>query len=634
MDPHIDFTPLLVVSILAVAVPVFLHRLRFIRIPIIVGEILAGIAVGPSGLDLIGSDPNAWLDFLKLFGFVYLMFLSGVEIDFSILLRGSGEAGGGFRRRLAGGPLQAGLLSFAVTLAAAVVFARWLVEAHVASDVVVMALVLSTTSLGIVAPVLKERGLIRQPFGQYTLVAATIGDFATVSFVSIYVILHTQGMTFELLFVLILLAATFLAYRLLRLSQKHLPMQSLLDELSHATAQLDTRGALALAVIFIALAQGLGVEMILGAFMAGSIVSLVSAEEGSSLRPKLHALGYGFFIPIFFVMVGADFRLPELMESHRGLYLVPILLVMAFAVKYLAALVYRLIFSWKETLAIGTLTSARLSLIIAVATVGVEIGAIEEATNAAIILVAILSTIVSPVLFNRLAPKPALPTGTRVIIAGSTPHARLLAQRLKGHGDIVTLLTANRTLFEEMKESGLPVFLAEKGRHAELLEEAGADRADTLVSMIDDEEESLRLAAAARERFGLESAFALVDNPGTARRFQEQGVRAVDPSASTIIVLEGLIHRPYAFSLIAETGISQHVADIHLRNPRVEGRRLRRISLPGDALVLMIVRDGEVIIPRGVTRLRRDDLLTIAGSPEAVERAVEHLSGGDAATTV
>jgi len=627
MDPGIDFTPLLVVSILAVAVPVFLHRIRFVRIPIIVGEIVAGIAVGPSGLGLIGAEANPWLDFLKLFGFVYLMFLSGVEIDFSILLRGSGGPAGGLRRRIVGGPLQAGLLSFAVTLGAAILFSRWLVEAAVASDVIIMALVLSTTSLGIVAPVLKERGLIREPFGQYTLVAATIGDFATVTFVSIYVILHTQGPTFELLFILILLAATFLTYRLLRMSQKHVPLASLIDELSHATAQLDTRGALALAVVFIALAQGLGVEMILGAFMAGAIVSLVSAEEGSTLRPKLHALGYGFFIPIFFVMVGADFRLPELMESPRGLLLVPILLLMAYAVKYLAALVYRPLFGWKDTFAIGTLTSARLSLIIAVATVGVEMGAIEQSTNAAIILVAIFSVIVSPILFNRVAPKPAPSPGTRVIIAGSTPHARLLAQRLGAHGDQVTLLTANRSLFQEMQDSGLRVLLAEKGRHAELLGEAGADRTDTLVSMIDDEDESLSLTRAAREGHGMETAFALVNNPNTARKFQAQGVRAVDPSASTLMVLEGLIHHPHAFSLIAETGVSQHVADIHLSNPRVEGRRLRKISLPGDALVLMIVRDGEVIIPRGVTRLRRGDLLTVVGSPESVEEAAADLGG-------
>jgi Trk K+ transport system NAD-binding subunit len=377
-------------------------------------------------------------------------------------------------------------------------------------------------------------------------------------------------------------------------------------------------------VIFIALAQSLGVEVILGAFMAGVIVSLVSADEGSVLRPKLNALGYGFFIPIFFVMVGVQLDLAALAESPHGLLLVPLLTAMAFAVKFGAALVYRPLFSWRETLALGSLTSARLSLIIAVAAIGVEIGAIGASTNAAIVLVAVISVVAAPVLFNRIVPPAPGPPARRVIVAGSTPHARLLARRLVQHGERVTVLTANAQLVEGA-ELDFEVVLTEPTRQADRLREAGVEQAHALVTMLDDEEESLRIAVTARETFGLENVVAHVKNPQVAERFRRSGIRAVDASISTVVMLEGVVRHPHALSLVAETDIEHSIVDVRLTNPRLEDARLRDIPLSGDALVLMIVRDDEVVIPRGHTRLKRDDLVTLVGSPEAVHAAADRL---------
>lgn len=624
MDHNVDFTPLVVVTLLAVLVPVLLHRVRRVRVPIVVGEIVAGILVGRSALGLIGDELDPWLGFLKLFGFAYLMFLSGLEIDVGLLLRSAPADASTRLQRAVGGPLRAALLSFGITLAAAFACAWWLVDLGLTQDPVIMALVLSTTSLGVVAPVLKERGLIRSPLGQYTLVTAVVGDFVTVTLVSVYVILHTEGLTFELLFVLILLAATFLVYRLAVASRRQSKLRELVDELSHATSQLDTRGALALAVIFIALAQGLGVEVILGAFMAGVIVSLVSADEGSVLRPKLNALGYGFFIPIFFILVGAELDLGALVRAPHGLYVVPVLTLMAFAVKYAAALVFRPLFGWREVAALGTLTSARLSLIVAVAAIGFEIGAIDEATNAGIVLVAVITVIVAPVAFNRLAPRPDEPAPGRVIVAGSTPHARLLALRLRDHGERVTVLTANRRLLEDPTGADIDVVLTATGLPAaDRLRAAGIDDARALVTMVEDDEESLRLATAAREEFGLTDVVAHVTNPKTAERFRRRGIRAVDSSISTVVMLDSWVRHPHALSLVTDAEITRSLLDVRLENPSFDGEPLRRVPLPGDALVLMIVREGESIVPRGATLLRRHDLLTLVGSPEAIESAAE-----------
>lgn len=316
MHPGVDFFPLLVVTVLAVAVPVLLHRIPRLSIPIVVGEIVAGIVVGPTGLDLI-TGANPYLDFLKLFGFAYLMFMCGLEIDFRLLH--TAERDESAASRWPPGPLAMALVSFVAALAAAAACALLLRRWGVVDNVLLMALVLSTTSLGVVAPVLKEHGMSRSRLGQYILVASVVADLATVTLVSVYVIFHTRGLTLDLFLVVGLLATAFLVYGLVKLAGRYVDLEELVDDLSHATAQLDTRGALALSVIFIALAQVLGQEVILGAFLAGAIVSLLSADEGSLLRPKLHALGYGFFIPIFFIMVGVDFDLRALLIApHHG----------------------------------------------------------------------------------------------------------------------------------------------------------------------------------------------------------------------------------------------------------------------------------------------------------------------------
>ena len=111
--------------------------------------------------------------------------------------------------------------------------------------------------------------------------------------------------------VLALFAAFVATYRLAALSREHLPAERIFEELSTATSQIKTRGALALALVFIVLAEGLGIEIILGAFLAGVIVSLLSGGESTALQEKLDAIGYGFFIPIFFIMVTRGYFLTK-----------------------------------------------------------------------------------------------------------------------------------------------------------------------------------------------------------------------------------------------------------------------------------------------------------------------------------
>ena len=166
------------------------------------------------------------------------------------------------------------------------------------------------------------------------------------------------------------------------------------------------RGSLFLMLVFVAISAQLGTEVILGAFLAGVLLALFTRDEKSSdLRAKLEAMGFGFFIPIFFVMVGARFDLSALTGSSAGLILAPELIVGAFAIKILAALPFRGLVSWRETLAGGFLISSRLSLIIAAAEIGQRLGLFPEAVYAALIAVALVTAVVGPLGFNLLMPR-------------------------------------------------------------------------------------------------------------------------------------------------------------------------------------------------------------------------------------
>jgi trk system potassium uptake protein TrkA len=282
MEESHSFVPLLIVVVLAFVVPLVLSRFKQLSIPVVVGEILVGVVIGKSGLGLVGHDPI--LEILSLLGFAYLMFLSGLEVDFDAVLPRPGAMRGSWRERLSN-PLSLGLLIFALTVVIALLGGWLLHRLDTADDPWLMALILATTSLGVVVPVLKERDMLGQPYGQALLVAAVIADFASMILVSIYVVLNTRGLSFDVLLVLLLFGAFLTAYRIARIARRRFPGLGFFQNLSQATSQIDVRGAFAIGLAFIALAQGLGVEMILGAFLGGALISLLADRGTSSAMP-------------------------------------------------------------------------------------------------------------------------------------------------------------------------------------------------------------------------------------------------------------------------------------------------------------------------------------------------------------
>lgn len=611
-EESLNFIPLLIVVGMAFGVPLLLARFR--RIPVVVGEILAGIVVGRSGLGLVHDEFT--LQLLAEIGFAFLMFLSGLEIDFSILLNPAPR-----RAKQGLHPFVTGLLSFLITVFLAVGLGLVVVRNDLARDPWLMALILSTTSLGIVVPVLKERGMSAGRFGQTVLLAALLADFLTMFLITVYVAVLSSGLTLEILLIGVLFIAFLVTYRL-GVSQFQRPtVRRLIEQLSGATSQIQVRGALALMMAFVVLAESVDVELILGAFLAGAVASLLNTPDKEIAREKLDAMGYGFFIPVFFIMVGVDFDLPALLSDPAALLLTPLLLVAAFLIKFLAALIYRLNFSWRETLAAGTLLSARLSLIIAASAIGLRIGVITEATNAAIILVAALTSTLAPLLFNAVLPAREEDHQRRFLIYGAANIGLQVGQELRAHGELVCFLEPRPRLVKLVRKEGFQVIEGEGT--VDCLTKARVSEVETLMVLSGDDDRNYRVSKTAAA-MGVRQVVALVNEPTRVTEFKDLGVRAFAMAMYRATLLAMMARNPGFFELLTSTTDKQDIRELHMHNPVLAGKRIGEVVLPGDSLILTINRNGEQVIPHGSTRLERGDRLTILGNIEALD-AVQDL---------
>lgn len=624
MEETRTFAPLLLVIFFAFLVPVVLSSFKRMRLPIVVGEILIGILIGRSGLGWVQHHDPA-LDLLSEFGFVFLMFLSGMEIDFSSLGLKRPKRNNEKRRRW--GPIQLGSMTFLLTLLISSGLGYVLYRLAFVQDMWIMALILSTTSLGVVVPILKERQLSRGIYGQSLLVAALIADFATMILITIDVAILSHGLTLDILLVGILFLAFFFMARFGDFFFNRLPVvRNLLEELSHATAQIKVRLAFSMMLIFIVLAEALGAEVILGAFLAGAIVSLLRQPQDEDLTHQLESIGFGFFIPIFFIMVGVDFNLEALLNSPQAILLVPILLLAAFLVKFLPALIFKLRFGWRETFGAGALMSARLSLIIAASAIGLRLGVISESINADIILVAIITVTVSPLLFLRIMPDAPEYQRRPILVVGAGSLGLNLAEQTSGHNEWVVVLDSEEQRIHRAKELGFEAYNSCLDcQDVEVI--PYMDLAKALVCVYSDVERNYQVCYHARTTFGIDHVVSRIDIPGEIPRFEKLGVTTMNAAVDQATLLSILVRNPDAYELLTRTKDDKEVRELVVRNLAYAGRPLSELNLPGDLMIMALRRDGQLVVPKGNTRLGIGDHLTIVGSLECVEETRQILSG-------
>jgi Kef-type K+ transport system membrane component KefB len=292
------------------------------------------------------------------------------------------------------------LLGFAVSFGIAIVVALVLKATSLIETPLLVAIILCATSLGVLVPVLKDAGQISSTLGQLIIAAGTIADFGAVILLSIFFSGEGGvGSTLLLIGGLVLLAVVVLVA--VRGAERSRVIRSDLIRLQDTTAQIRVRGAVVLLVGFAAIADKLGLESILGAFMAGAILSLLDRDEQMThpeFRRKLEAVGFGVFIPVFFVTSGVNYDLHALVASASNVIMVPIFLAALVAVRGLPALIYRRLLNGRETAIAGLMQATSLPFIVAATAIGQDLGLLTAAEGAALIGAGLVSVLVFPIL--------------------------------------------------------------------------------------------------------------------------------------------------------------------------------------------------------------------------------------------
>lgn len=380
---------LLLIVLGAALLPVLARR---IRLPAVVLEIAFGMLLGKSALDLgVAGD---WLPFLAELGFLLLMFQAGMELDFGAMAEQSG------------GQLTFQFVIFGVTFGLAIGAAVWLGQG------MFTALVLTTTSLGLVVPSLKEAGISRTRHGQAILIAATLADFLTLMAITFFVLWHEHGLSWRFAAPLPLFVGFAVLLRLGRLWVWWHPDKAARILGDHDSQEMGVRLSLALLFLLVALSELVHLEPVLGAFMGGALLAFMFRDR-HQLETKLSGMAYGFFIPLFFINVGMGFDIRNILSADQ-LVLTGELLVLAVAVKVVPGLLFTLTgIKLRDALGAGVLLSSRLSLIVAAASIGLAGGFITESFKDAIVLLAVLTCLLGPSLFKAMQPRPSARSGAK-----------------------------------------------------------------------------------------------------------------------------------------------------------------------------------------------------------------------------
>ncbi|MFL5767750.1 MAG: cation:proton antiporter [Actinomycetota bacterium] len=383
MMPDVSFGGLVVVTAVAFAVPLLLGLFPRLRLPSPVVELVAGIVIGPAVLGWVRPD-DVPVQVLALIGLAFLLFLAGLEIDL---------------RALRGRLLTFAGAGFAVSLGLALVAGLVLHAAGLAESPLFVAIVLASTALGVVTPVLKDAGEIATPFGQLVIVAASIADFGAVILLTLFFSKEATSGSTRLVLLGAFVALVVVAAIAIARAGRSVRLSDALLRLQDTTAQIRVRGAIVLLIGSVALAERFGLESILGAFVAGAILSLLDRDAMMThpqFRVKLEAIGFGFLVPVFFISSGVRFDLDALFSSGSTVARVPVFLVALLVVRALPALLYRPMLDGRRVAAAGLLQATSLTFIVAAAEIGMDLGVIGAATGAALIAAGLLSVLVFP----------------------------------------------------------------------------------------------------------------------------------------------------------------------------------------------------------------------------------------------
>ena len=602
----------LIVTLVAFVTPMVLQRFKISVLPTAVAEVLVGIVIGKSGFDLVQTE--CVLSFLSNYGVIFLLFLSGMEIDFSLFKKNNGPLTPLARKKAANAPstspVQVAVVAYGGSLLMALALALLFKFSGLFSNFALAAILFSTVALGVVIAVLKENELLNKPLGQALLLIAVLGEIVPLLCLTVYSsFVSGKGESAWLIFLLFIVGA--LIFKRFR------SFFTSLDEINKSTTQIDIRLALLVITTLVVLAESVGAEDILGAFIAGIVIKLL--QPAHSTQEKLDAIGYGIFIPFFFILTGAKIDIPGLLGSPKTLILIPLFFAAYVLAKVPAYFGLRQRFKRINALAGAMLSQTTITLVLATLTVAQNLKVITSEQSGAFILAAVVSCILGPLVFNKLhKPEPEDLKKTKVTIIGVNLVTINTAEQLNEDWYDIQMYTNWKKNYKtyDYRDN---VHLVDSLEPKDLIKEQIFDT-DILVLGHSDVDINYSLALAAKE-YGVERVLTRIQNSDPTsmaemdKRLSDAGVEFFTTFATTVGMMRAIIESPSTLDLI--TGDSR-LYEVVVRNSKFAGLELRKLPFIKEITVSRIFRHHKAIPVNGNTQIQVGDHLLFSANKYVV----------------
>lgn len=591
----------LIVMVAALIIPIAMARFKVSTIPTAVAEIIVGIVLGKSAFNIV--SPNETLSMMSTFGVIMLMFLSGMEIDFDLFKRQPGQ------QQDKKSPVKLAAQAFALVIITAAILGGILHAVGLFSDIFLATIVFSTVALGVVIATLKEKEILGRPAGQTILLTAVLGEVVPMLSLTIYASINGGNAGRLWLIILLFLAAIIL---LRRFKQPYVWF----SRISKSTTQLDIRLAFCLIFVLVTIAETVGAENILGAFLAGMVMKLLEPTEAT--KDKLTSIGYGFLIPFFFIMTGVRLNLRVLVSHPQALALIPVLVLCFILAKMPVMLIYRRRFSTRNSFAGSFLVVTTITLVLPSLTVARNLHAITSTQSDAFILAAVIVCIIAPIIFNSVykLDKSDL-IKQRVVFVGTNTFSVPVAQQLSKNWYEVRMVTDNEENYKTFNSEVVDLTYLPTIDEQSLVAGKFFDT-DIMALCFPSDNKNARLAKLAKEA-GVARVIAGQNDPGRNQdkvgELHQLGVEIYNRFNVQISVLRSLIETPSILEMLTDTDAGLFEAVV--RNPNLVGQELHTLPFIDQITVSRIYRNHKAISPHGDTVLEAGDHVIFTGEQSA-----------------
>jgi Kef-type K+ transport system membrane component KefB/Trk K+ transport system NAD-binding subunit len=607
----INYWPLFIVLLIAWVVPLALSWLEIGKIPAVIVEIIMGVMIGPFVFDLV--EDTRYMDFLANTGFLFLIFLAGLEINVDKIVRSLPRSK----------PRMIDLLSNPLLLAIFIYFSSLLLSFPFALlldqfkdvDVLFFTLLMPSIALSIIVPILKADGELTRKFGQVLLMTGAIATIMSIILIAVYSGILKNGFEVELFLFSIIFVVFIVTYWAGKRITKVRTFQQLQYKLEHAASQIRVRGAVVLLLLFVIVAHWIETELVLGAFFAGALLSMFVNKERSALLFKLDGMSYGFFIPIFFIMVGVNLDLSALTHFNESIPFILTIVAGLFLTQMIPAFIMARVFGWKQALSGGILLTARLGLTIATAQIGLSLGVISTADNAGIVTASILVSLLAPFGYRLLQDRRE--HRHHVYIMGGSKSSLMLAERFFMHNISCLTILQNHELAAEFDRQSLHHKTVD-----DLLDfvrtKLELRTADLVIILTESRQMTLDIAKHIKHEMNHGKIILRKQSASHELVDKNNEIKLVDSDEIIANHIEDMIVRPDAVSSLSESFGEYRVEEIRIANRAINRKLVKEVAFPPTGSLVIQRRGGEIFIPHGDTHLLVGDVLTVIGNGAAL----------------